>query len=239
MSSTIIPSTTPAPSVSYNCSCNVSSCDNVDNHTFTINMEYIVQTKEIQRTHWKIDANPYQSDDDLYLISLKMERFHKLTGVYAYDIHNSHIVYIPLNTTGLELDHSRSINLVKVRSTIGGLLQFTDSHDEYIPFISNYSCNCVNDPTNKYSTICIHCQIVKRELNRYTLKRAVTIGEFMTYLYSHFESDYGELILRMMNHHDALYDIDPDDVELDENIFIYDDCGDNSDNCDYRGGNNV
>jgi hypothetical protein len=182
-------------------------------------MEYIVQTKEIQRTHWKIDTNPYQPSDDLYLISLKMERYNQLVGVYAYDIHNSHIVYIPLNTTGLELDYSRSINLVKVNSGIGGHLRFTDSHDVYIPFISNYSCHCNNDPTNTYSTICMHCQIVKRELNGYTLKRAVTVGEFMTYLYSHFETNYGELILRMMNHHDVLYDTDDcDDCDNDNNL---------------------
>jgi hypothetical protein len=165
---------------------------------FTINMEHLVQTKDTRDTHWRITSNPCDNTGDLYVISLHIERYEHFVGVYAYDMHSSYIVYIPLSENGLELDYSKRMYIVKVRTLLGGYLKIEDHHDQFIPIISNYSCSCNFDYTGKYTYICMHCQIIRRELSRFTLKRAITVDEFMTYLYSHIETTYDNLIMDMV-----------------------------------------
>jgi hypothetical protein len=179
-----------------------------DNRLFTINMEHIVQTKDIRNTHWRISSDPRDNIGDLYIISLHMERYEHFVGVYAYDMHSSYIVYIPLSENGLELDYSKRVYVIKVHTLLGGYLKFDDSHELYIPIISNYSCGCNFDHTGKYTYICMHCQIIRRELSRFTLKRALTVEEFMTYLYSHIETTYDNLISDIMNRHHEVADVD-------------------------------
>lgn len=197
-------------SVNTPCNCDNENCNYVNTHSFTINMEHIVQSKDIATTHWNLSSSYEYTPENFYVISLNIERYSHFAGLYAYDMSRDSVVYIPMNPkNNLELDMNLIVELGKV-SHCGGHLQWdqfnnSNKHDAIISIMSNYSCSCYNDLNDWHdshsSYICMHCQIVRRELTKYSLKRALTIAEFMTYLYSHVETTYDDLIMNMVNHY--------------------------------------
>lgn len=125
-----------------------------------------------------------------YLLVMVQLSANTLEGLVAVDCKNDLLVYIPVRH--MEIDYHGIIPIIPIQFANKRLI-WDDSHEVLVPLLSNMHCEC-----DKHG-MCIRCQFIHKRMKNVDSTKLVQVGEFMTYLYTHFVTDYGDLISKLLN----------------------------------------